>query len=85
MYNALYTTNFLSTLNDNYQKMLGMLVVTGWVSSEWKPLVISITGAALVLPYIFCSPLANRAAQIYGKQRVIRFCKHQKFYKIFFR
>lgn len=75
MYNALYTTNFLSTLNDNYQKMLGMLVVTGWVSSEWKPLVISITGAALVLPYIFCSPLANRAAQVYGKQRVVRFCK----------
>ena len=75
MYNALYTTNFLSTLNDNYQKMLGMLVVTGWVSSEWKPLVISITGAALVLPYIFCSPLANRAAQLYGKQRVVRVCK----------
>ena len=75
MYNALYSTNFLSTLNDNYQKMLGMLVVTGWVSSEWKPLVISITGAALVLPYIFCSPLANRAAQNYGKQRVVRVCK----------
>ncbi len=75
MFNALYTTNFLSTLNDNYQKMLGMLVVTGWVSSEWKPLVISITGAALVLPYIFCSPMANRAAQIYGKKKVVRFCK----------
>lgn len=75
MYNALYTTNFLSTLNDNYQKMLGMLVVTSWVESEWKPMVISITGAALVLPYIFCSPLANRAAQVYGKQRVVRVCK----------
>lgn len=75
MYNALYTTNFLSTLNDNYQKMLGMLVVTGWVSSEWKPMVISITGAALVLPYILCSPLANRAAQVYGKQKVVRVCK----------
>ncbi len=75
MYNALYTTNFLSTLNDNYQKMLGMLVVTGWVESEYKPLVISVTGAALVLPYIFCSPLANRAAQRFGKQRVVRFCK----------
>lgn len=75
MYNALYTTNFLSTLNDNYQKMLGMLVVTEWVSSEYKPLVISITGAALVLPYIFCSPMANRAAQVYGKQRVVRVCK----------
>ena len=75
MYSALYTTNFLSTLNDNYQKMLGMLVVTGWVSSEWKPMVISITGAALVLPYIFCSPLANRVAQVYGKQKVVRFCK----------
>ena len=75
MYNALYSTNFISILNDNYQKMLGMLVVTGWVSSEWKPMVISITGAALVLPYIFCSPLANRAAQVYGKQRVVRVCK----------
>ena len=75
MYNALYTTNFLSTLNDNYQKMLGMLVVTSWVESEWKPMVISITGAALVLPYIFCSPLANRAAQVYGKKKVVRVCK----------
>lgn len=75
MFNALYTTNFLSTLNDNYQKMLGMLVVTQWVTSEYKPLVISITGAALVLPYIFCSPLANRAAQVWGKKRVVRFCK----------
>lgn len=55
--------------------MIGMLVVTGWVSSEWKPLVISITGAALVLPYIFCSPLANRVAQVYGKQKVVRVCK----------
>ncbi len=55
--------------------MLGMLVVTGWVESEYKPLVISVTGAALVLPYIFCSPLANRAAQRFGKQRVVRFCK----------
>ena len=75
MYNALFTTNFLSTLNDNYQKMLGMLVVTQWVSSEHKPLVISIAGAALVLPYIFCSPLANRAAQVYGKKKVVTFCK----------
>lgn len=75
MYNALYTTNFLSTLNDNYQKMIGMLVVTGWVSSEWKPMVISVAGAALVLPYIFCSPLANRAAQVFGKQKVVRVCK----------
>ena len=75
MFKALYTTNFLSTLNDNYQKMLGMLVVTTWVTSEWKPLVISITGAALVLPYIFCSPLANRAAQVYGKKKVVRVCK----------
>lgn len=75
MYKALYTTNFLSTLNDNYQKMLGMLVVTGWVSSDWKPLVISITGAALVLPYILCSPLANRVTQIYGKKKVVRASK----------
>lgn len=79
MFNALYTTNFLSTLNDNYQKMLGMLVVTGWVASEWKPLVISVTGAALVLPYIFCSPLANRAAQVFGKRKVVRVCKLLEF------
>ncbi|MCM1034306.1 MAG: MFS transporter [Paludibacter sp.] len=79
MFNALYTTNFLSTLNDNYQKMLGMLVVTGWVASDWKPLVISVTGAALVLPYIFCSPLANRAAQVFGKKKVVRVCKLLEF------
>lgn len=75
MFKALYTTNFLSVLNDNYQKMLGMLVVTSWVSSDLKPLVISIAGAALVLPYIFCSPLADRVAQLYGKKKVVRVCK----------
>ncbi len=83
MYNALYTTNFFSILNDNYQKMLGMLIVTSWVESEYKPLVISIAGAALVLPYIFCSPLANRAAQKWGKIRVIRFCKLLEFPIVF--
>lgn len=75
MYNALYTTNFLSTLNDNYQKMLGMLVVTTWVAPEYKPMVVSLAGAALVLPYIFCSPLANKAAQKFGKKKVVTFCK----------
>ncbi len=79
MYNALYTMNFFSVLNDNYQKMLGMLVVTSWVESDYKPMVISIAGAALVLPYIFCSPLANRAAQLFGKARVVRFCKLLEF------
>ncbi len=83
MYNALYSTNFLSTLNDNYQKMLGMLVVTQWVASEYKPMVISIAGAALVLPYIFCSPLANRVAFVFGKQRVVRFCKLLEFPIVF--
>lgn len=79
MFAALYTTNFFSTLNDNYQKMLGMLVVTMWVTADLKPLIISIAGAALLLPYIFCSPLASRAAQRWGKQRVVKVCKILEF------
>lgn len=69
---ALFTTNFLGTLNDNYQKMLALLYVTQWVDgAAAQSLYVAIAGAAIVIPYIFCSPIANRLAQRYGKRRVV--------------
>lgn len=69
---ALFTTNFLGTLNDNYQKMLALLFVTQWVEgAAAQSLYVAIAGAAIVIPYIFCSPIANRLAQRYGKRRVV--------------
>ncbi len=69
---ALFTTNFLGTLNDNYQKMLALLFVTQWVTgAATQSLYVGIAGASIVIPYIFCSPIANRLAQRFGKRRVV--------------
>lgn len=69
---ALFTTNFLGTLNDNYQKMLALLFVTQWIADVgMQSIYIAIAGAAIVVPYIFCSPIANRLAEKYGKRNVV--------------
>ncbi len=69
---ALFITNFLGTLNDNYQKMLALLFVTQWVAgAAAQSVYVAIAGAAIVIPYIFCSPIANRLADRYGKRRVV--------------
>jgi len=73
---ALFTTNFLGTLNDNYQKMLALLFVTQWVAgAAAQSIYVAIAGAAIVIPYIFCSPIANRLAEKYGKRRVVIIAK----------
>lgn len=72
LFAALFTTNFLGTLNDNYQKMLALLFVTQWVTgAAAQSLYVGIAGAAIVIPYIFCSPIANRLAHRFGKRRVV--------------
>ena len=57
----LYVTNFFGTLNDNFLKTLASFTVIGWLSDERvKSLAMGVTAGALVLPYILCSPLADR-------------------------
>jgi len=72
----LYVTNFFGTLNDNFLKTLASFTVIGWLADERvKSLAMGVTAGALVLPYILCSPLADRLTAVFPKRRIVRFAK----------
>ena len=72
----LYVTNFFGTLNDNFLKTLASFTVIGWLSDERvKSLAMGVTAGALVLPYILCSPLADRLTAVLEKRRIVRLAK----------
>ncbi len=72
----LYVTNFFGTLNDNFLKTLASFTVISWLSDERvKSLAMGVTAGALVLPYILCSPLADRLTAVLEKRRIVRFAK----------
>ena len=72
----LYVTNFFGTLNDNFLKTLASFTVIGWIADERvKSLAMGVTAGALVLPYILCSPLADRLTAVLEKRRIVRFAK----------
>ena len=72
----LYVTNFFGTLNDNFLKTLASFTVIGWLADErMKSLAMGVTAGALVLPYILCSPLADRMTTMWAKSRIVRLAK----------
>ena len=72
----LYATNFFGTLNDNFLKTLAGFMVIGWMTDErLKSIAMGVTAGALVLPYILCSPLANRLTAVWAKRRIVRLAK----------
>ncbi|MCR5414573.1 MAG: MFS transporter, partial [Kiritimatiellae bacterium] len=72
----LYATNFLGTLNDNFLKTLASFTVIGWLPDERvKSIAMGVTAGALVLPYILCSPLADRLTAVLYKRRIVRYAK----------
>ena len=72
----LYVTNFFGTLNDNFLKTLASFTVIGWLSDERvKSVAMGVTAGALVLPYILCSPLADRLTAVWPKRRIVRAAK----------
>ena len=72
----LYVTNFFGTLNDNFLKTLASFTVIGWIVDERvKSLAMGVTAGALVLPYILCSPLADRMTAVWAKRRIVRLAK----------
>ena len=72
----LYVTNFFGTLNDNFLKTLASFTVIGWLTDERvKSLAMGVTAGALVLPYILCSPLADRLTAVWAKRRIVRIAK----------
>jgi len=72
----LYITNFFGTLNDNFLKTLASFTVIGWLPDERvKSIAMGVTAGALVLPYILCSPLADRLTAVWPKRRIVRAAK----------
>ena len=72
----LFVTNFFGTLNDNFLKTLASFTVIGWLQDERvKSIAMGFTAGALVLPYILCSPLADRLTAIWPKRRIVQFAK----------
>ena len=72
----LYVTNFFGTLNDNFLKTLASFTVIGWIADERvKSIAMGVTAGALVLPYILCSPLADRMTAVWAKRRIVRLAK----------
>ena len=72
----LFATNLFGTVNDNFLKTLASFAVIGWIGDpRLKPLYMGATAAALVLPYILCSPLADRLAMSFDKKTIVRLAK----------
>ena len=71
----LFTTQFLGVLNDNLLKSLICFVSIYWVSPENKALIIALSSATMVLPFILLSPLAGYLSQIHDKRRILELAK----------
>jgi len=72
----LFVTNFFGVLNDNFLKTLASFVVIGWIADKsLQSVFMGLTAGALVLPYIICSPLADRLTVLFPKRRIVRFAK----------
>ncbi|MBR1921035.1 MAG: hypothetical protein IJ829_03395 [Kiritimatiellae bacterium] len=72
----LYATNLFGTLNDNFLKTLASFTVIAWLPDERvKSIAMGVTAGALVLPYILCSPLADRLTAVWPKCRIVRLAK----------
>ena len=75
-FGPLFVTNLFGTLNDNFLKTLASFIVIGWISdSSLRPVFMGITAGALVLPFILCSPLADRLTVVFPKRRILQLAK----------
>ncbi|MCX6308512.1 MAG: MFS transporter [Bacteroidia bacterium] len=68
----LFVTNFIGVFNDNFLKHCIIFIAVTWDLPSWlsQSQLISAVAAALVLPYLFFSPLAGRLAKRHSKQRI---------------
>lgn len=72
---SLYITNIFGVMNDNVLKALICFVAATWVAKEYSTLVVSVMAAAMVMPYVFLSPLAGKLPHFWRKQQIIRVAK----------
>ena len=72
----LFVTNLFGTMNDNFLKTLASFIVIGWIEdASLRPVFMGVTAGALVLPYILCSPLADRLTVVFAKRRILQLAK----------
>ena len=72
----LFITNFFGVVNDNFLKTFASFVILGWLADErLHSVFMGATAGALVLPYILCSPLADRMTVIFSKVKIFRLAK----------
>lgn len=72
----LFVTNLFGTMNDNFLKTLASFIVIGWIQdASLRPVFMGVTAGALVLPFILCSPLADRLTVVFSKQRILQLAK----------
>lgn len=72
----LFITNFFGVVNDNFLKTLASFVILGWLGDErLHAIFMGATAGMLVLPYILCSPLADRLTVIFPKVKIFRLAK----------
>ena len=72
----LFVTNLFGTMNDNFLKTLASFIVIGWIQdASLRPVFMGVTAGALVLPFILCSPLADRLTVVFSKRRILQLAK----------
>ena len=63
-------------MNDNFLKTLASFIVIGWIQdASLRPVFMGVTAGALVLPFILCSPLADRLTVVFPKRRILQLAK----------
>ena len=77
----LFSANYLGVTNDNFVKHCIIFIGVTWILPSYitQSRLISLVSAALVVPYLFFSPLAGRLSVLYSKQKVFRLCKLAEF------
>lgn len=72
----LFATNFFGVVNDNFLKTLASFTIIGWIADErMQSVFMGAVAAALVVPYVVCSPLADRLTMLFPKVRIFRLAK----------
>ncbi|MDR0604139.1 MAG: MFS transporter [Bacteroidales bacterium] len=77
----LFSSNYWGILNDNFLKHCIIFTGVTWMMPTYitQSMLISLISAALIIPYLFFSPLGGQLAVLYSKQRVFLWCKVAEF------
>ncbi len=72
---SLYLTNIFGVMNDQMLKTLVCFVAAKWVDPKYNTIIVSCVAAAMVLPYIFLSPLAGKLPHFFRKKKIVTIAK----------